>query len=201
MGVDQRRHDRYKVRLAVTYASAAEFVLDYIENLSIGGLFIAGTREFTLLEEQEVTIDLPGHGSWRVIARPVFILTAEAARKVGKNPGAGMEITVKPPGFDDALFGYLVRLGRRREVAVMVGDVPGAQQIANAGYQVLPLASLETIVSTIAKAVVPVVAVVVPADLFVAYDELLGATAGEILFAMSTAGQLGDVLARIDSLL
>jgi hypothetical protein len=201
VGTDQRRHDRYQVHLAVTYASAAEFVRDYIDNLSIGGLFIAGTREFELLKEQEVTIDLPGQGIWRVLARPVFILTEEAARRAGKSPGAGMEITVKPAGFDDAMFGYLLRLGRRREVAVMVGDVPGADRIAISGYQVLPLPSLDTIVSAIANAPVPIIAVVVPSSLFVEYGELIRRTAGEIVFPMASAGHLGDVLAKIDSLL
>jgi hypothetical protein len=185
VGTDQRRHDRYQVHLAVTYASAAEFVRDYIDNLSIGGLFIAGTREFELLKEQEVTIDLPGQGIWRVLARPVFILTEEAARRAGKPPGAGMEITVKPAGFDDAMFGYLLRLGRRREVAVMV----------------LPLPSLDTIVSAIANAPVPIIAVVVPSSLFVEYGDLIRRTAGEIVFPMASAGHLGDVLAKIDSLL
>ena len=44
MDANQRRFPRFDVRLAVRYSSASEFVNDYVENLSQGGLFIAGAK-------------------------------------------------------------------------------------------------------------------------------------------------------------
>ena len=35
MGIDQRRHPRYGVHLAVKYTNAEQFVTDYVENLSL----------------------------------------------------------------------------------------------------------------------------------------------------------------------
>ena len=43
MSSEQRRYPRYGVHLAVRYTNAEEFVADYLENLSVGGLFIAVT--------------------------------------------------------------------------------------------------------------------------------------------------------------
>src|SRR4051812_34914647 len=111
MGIEQRRHPRFAVHLAVKYATAAEFVADYIENLSAGGLFIAGAQHLKLHDLVDVVLDLPGHGQWRVVGKAVFLLDPETARRAGRKPGVGLEIVTKPPGFDDALVGYLFRLG------------------------------------------------------------------------------------------
>ena len=141
MSSEQRRHPRYGVHLAVRYANAEEFVADYVENLSAGGLFIAGANRLPLFTETDVHIELPGQGNWTVRAKSVFLIDDVAAEKIGRKAGAGFEILDKPPGFDDALLGYLLRLGRRRDHAVMVGEVPGVSLIGDAGYRVIPLES------------------------------------------------------------
>ena len=74
MGVEQRRHPRYGVHLAVRYTNAEQFVTDYVENLSTGGLFIAGANQMPLFTETDVDIELPGQGSWKVRAKSVFII-------------------------------------------------------------------------------------------------------------------------------
>src|SRR5262245_16415864 len=141
MGVEQRRHPRYGVHLAVRYSNAAEFVTDYIENLSTGGLFIAGANRLPLFTETDVEVELPGQGNWTVRAKSVFLIDDAAAETMGRQAGAGFQITTKPPGFDDALLGYLLRLGRRRDHAVMVGQIPGVELVRDAGYRVIPLES------------------------------------------------------------
>ena len=197
MGIEQRRFPRYAVHLAVTYSNAAQFVADYIENLSAGGLFIAGAHQLTLEQVVNVTIALPGRGEWQIVAKAVFILDPQLAKQTGRKAGAGMEIVGKPPGFDDALLGYLVRLGRRREHAVIAAEIPGASAIADAGYQLLPLGAPADVARALASASSNVVAVIVPPSFVTTYRQ----AAGERLFAATTPDEIADALARIDSLL
>ena len=105
VAIEQRKYARYKVRLAVSYPNAAEFVADYIDNLSVGGLFIATTKPLDILSMVSCSIHLPNHGTWTVGAKVVFIFDKAEAERTGRPQGAGLQITSKPPGFDDALFG------------------------------------------------------------------------------------------------
>ena len=202
MGTEQRRHERYATRLVVRYNKAAEFVVQYTENLSIGGVFVAGARDIELLQEIDVEIELPGQPTWRVRAKAVFVVDEATAATQGRVAGVGMEITRKPPGFEDALLGYLLRLGRRRDFAVMVGGVPGADRIADAGYRTLPLEDVSTFVNALVNASVPIIGVVVPPSSFAVYEALARTNgAGDIVFVASSVDDVVDIVARIDSLL
>ena len=197
---EQRRHERHGVRLAVRYTNAAQFVSDYVENLSAGGLFVAGAHEHELPEENEIEIELPGQGRWRMLARVVFRLDAESAAKSGRTPGVGFQILGKPAGYDDALLGYLLRLGRRREFAVMVGEVAGARLLAESGYRIVPLVADGELAAALADD--KLLAVVVPAALAVTYRERAkDARSGDVVFAVGSDAEVSDVIARIDSLL
>lgn len=200
---EQRRAPRYEVNLVVRYPSAAEFVADYVENLSKDGLFVRGAHELPLGHECEVEIVLPGQGEWKVRARVMFTLAPDAARATGRNAGAGMEVIDKPVGFEDALLGYLLRLGRRRDVVVMVGDnVPGGKAIENAGYRVQPLAAPAEIARQAEDVDVPLVAIVCAAADADGYRGLLQHTPlAERIFAVGKPAEIPDVIARIDSLL
>jgi hypothetical protein len=138
MGSEQRKHARYPVRLAVSYSTASEFVNDYVENLSQGGLFIAGAK-LEMFQITAVHIELPGSGKFTVTAKAVFVLDEANAAKLNRRAGVGMEIIEKPAGFEDALLGYLLRLGRRRDHELIVGDVPGASFFADAGFRVVTM--------------------------------------------------------------
>src|SRR5512139_2922831 len=116
---EQRKDQRFDVHLVVRYASAEQFVADHVENLSENGIVVAGA-DLPLGHEAPVEIVLPGQGEWTVRARVVFLLDRETADRAGRNPGAGMLMIEKPPGFDEALLGYLLRLGRRRDNIVML---------------------------------------------------------------------------------
>ena len=117
-----------------------------------GGFGGAGAHTVPILTETDVTIELPGQGSWQVRARSVYIIDENAAKASGRKAGAGMEITGKPPGFDDALLGYLLRLGQRRDHSVMVGDIEGIRVIRDAGYRVIPLESPEDAANLVGEA-------------------------------------------------
>jgi hypothetical protein len=200
-GDEQRRHPRFGVRLAVRYTNAQQFVADYVENLSAGGLYIAGAHLLPLGTETDVAIELPGQGSWTVQARVMFVIDQESARQASRKPGAGMEIIGKPPGFDDALLGYLLRLGRRRDHSVMVGAVPGIRHVTDAGYRVIALEPPDEAVATAGDALVHLVAILLPPDQVGAYRQALGERGESLLHPVDREDELLDVLARIDSLL
>jgi hypothetical protein len=201
MGSEQRRHPRYGVHLAVRYSNAEQFVADYVENLSAGGLFIAGANKLPLFTETDVQIELPGQGDWNVRAKSVFVIDDTAAAKMGRKAGAGFEILEKPPGFDDALLGYLLRLGRRREHAIMVGEVPGVDLITDAGYRVIPLESEDEVAIALANDDAKIVAIIVQASLVTPYRDCLGEKGKSLVFTASSVDDVVDILARIDSLL
>ncbi len=201
MGVDQRRYPRYGVHLAVRYTNAEQFVTDYVENLSIGGLFLAGAHQMPLLTETDVSIELPGQGAWNVRAKSVFIIDASAATASGRKAGAGMEIIGKPPGFDDALLGYLLRLGQRRDHSVMCGDIAGIRVITDAGYRVIALEPPEDAAKLVGDALVKLVAVLVPTDQVDYYVTRMGQPASSLVIGVRDDVDMPDVLARIDSLL
>lgn len=178
------------------YTNAAEFVADYIDNLSVGGLFIAGAHQRELLTDTEIDVELPGQGNWRVKARAVFRLEPEEAKKRGRRAGIGFQIIEKPPGYDDALLGYLLRLGRRRDFTVMAGDIPGRQQLVDSGYVVVPLA----LDAELARALTDdkLIAIAVPAELA---EPIRGYGGGDRVFGIASVDDVPDLLARLDSLL
>jgi hypothetical protein len=198
VGIEQRRHPRHNVRLAVRYANAEQFVTDYVENLSLGGLYLAGAQTLPLFTEMDVQIELPGQGTWTVRAKSVFIVDAAAAKTTGRTAGAGMEILDKPPGFDDALLGYLLRLGQRRDHTIMVGAVPGVRLIEDAGYRVIPLEPAQAAAALAVDPLVKLIGVLVRPELLGEYRDALGS---EIVYAVQSAEQIADFLAKIDSLL
>lgn len=180
MNANQRKFPRFDVRLAVRYSSASEFVNDYVENLSQGGLFIAGAK-LEMFSITAVQIELPGSGKFTVTAKTVFVLDEAAAAKLNRRAGVGMEMIERPPGFEDALLGYLLRLGRRRDHELIVGDVPGASFFADAGFRVVTM-SQEALAAVIGAAD-PEPAVSCP------------------VFRIEHASQLPDILERLDGLL
>jgi hypothetical protein len=180
MSNELRRHPRYGVKLAVRYTSASEFVNDYVENLSQGGLFIAGAK----LEMSQVTtvqIELPGSGQFTVTAKAVFILDDATAATTNRRPGVGMQMVEKPEGFEDALLGYLLRLGRRRDHELIVGDVPGGTFFADAGFRVVTMS--QDALAAVLGVSDPEPPVSCP------------------VFRVEHASQLPDILERLDGLL
>jgi hypothetical protein len=198
---DQRQHPRYGVHLAVRYSNAEEFVTDYVENLSVNGLFIAGAHRMPLFTETNVDVELPGQGTWAVRAKSVFVIDEEAAKKSGRSAGAGMKILDKPPGFDDALLGYLLRLGKRRDHTVMVGDVPGARHITDAGFRVVPLSPPELAAAEVTHEDFKLLAIVVSPARAQEYRTAVGDRGRELVYAVTREEDVHDILARIDSLL
>ena len=188
--------------LTVVYSSASEFVTEYVENLAAGGLFVAGKIDLDMLREVDVSIIAPGLPELKIRARPVYVVDPSTARSTGRPMGTGMEITTKPRGFDDALRAHLMKLGKRREVAVMVGDVPGAARFGDAGFKLIPLEPLEAIGFALSDALVPVIALIVPANLREVYASVTR-EAGALIAVYSPQRSLDveDIVTSLDRLL
>ncbi|MFH0903413.1 MAG: PilZ domain-containing protein [Pseudomonadota bacterium] len=193
------RDQRYKVHLQVRYGSAMDFVEEYAENLSRGGLFVAGAQSLSPRQEVTIEICLPGAGAFRIKAEVAHILGEEAARTLGRRPGAGLAITDAPPGFADELSRYLMRLGRRHDTVVIVGDARCSSAIAKAGYQVLPLPPPDELTAAIARCEQQVVAVLVPQTEVAFYAPVASIVgADDLLFVVDPSAAVDDILARLD---
>lgn len=195
---DYRRKDsRQDVHLAVRYQTAHEFVAEYAENLSKGGLFIRGAHELRPLQEVKVEITLPGFGEYVVVGEVAHILSAEMASRCGREAGAGLAITSAPAGFQDAISGYLQRLGRRADATVLTTVAETGAAVAAAGYSVLPAPGPEELSAWIVRAEQPVVGVIVSEGEALEYRRVAAAAgAGEIVH-VAEAG-LEALLARLD---
>jgi hypothetical protein len=199
---ENRRFERYSVRLQVKFGSALDFVAEYAENLSAGGLFVRGAHRLEPLSEAEVEITLPGYGSFKVRGRVAHIVSPELAARSGRKPGAGLEITQQPDGFGDTLGEYLRRLGRRRDVAVLAEEGPPLQLLAETGHQTAQLPSPNELVVAMARSEHPVIAVVVTRAREEMYRPVASdAGVADLIRVLDHEEELDELLGDLDRLL
>ena len=161
MSESQRREPRYRVHLNVRYQYAIDFVQEYAENLSKGGLFIRGAADLEPRAKVMVEIGLPGYGSFKVEAEVAHVLDAETAQKLGRKPGAGLAVTRSPANYERALRSYLRLLGQRRDCVVFSDDPVVIDALETAGYDSHELPPADNLTNVLAYAPKPVLGVVV----------------------------------------
>lgn len=199
---DNRKHERYAVRFQVRFKSAVDFVSEYAENLSAGGLFVRGAHRLEPHSEAEVEITLPGYGTHTVRGKVAHVVSPELAEQSGRRPGAGLEILEAPDGFGELLGEYLRRLGRRRDVAVLVEDGQPFELLEAAGYRAGSLPPPNELVVAMARSEYPVLAVVVTRareEQFRPAAEAAGV--GDLVHLLDHEEELDDLLGRLDTLL
>ena len=195
----QRRFTRHEVHLAVRFETAADFVTEYAENLSSGGLFLRGAHELDPGTIVDLELSLPGNGSYRVRATVCHILTPEVAAKVGRKPGAGLELVDLPDDFDAAMRGYLMRLGRRRDFLVLVDSDNARELFEAAGYTVELAPRPDELVATVARSDKTVAAVVVSKAVAPYYRVVADAAgADDLLLSYADGLCLRDLLPVVD---
>jgi hypothetical protein len=136
---DARRNPRQRVALSVSFRNARDFVTQYAENLSAGGLYISGAQSLEVRAEVELELELPGHGK--------FIVLAEVVHRDTR--GAGLQLTNVPPAFTEASRAYLIQLGRRTSITVYVDVEPWRGLVTTAGYRVLRVPPLPELLGTL----------------------------------------------------
>lgn len=195
----RREHEpRYLVRLAVRFVDARDYVIEYAENLSRGGLFVAGAQHLEPLEQVTIRVDLPGFGAYEVECRVAHTLSEERAAKLGRHPGAGFAIMAAPDGFEEALSQYLLVLGRRRDATVVAADDGAADLLASAGYRVERARSPESIVAAVEARARPL-AIVVPQAEAPEYRAALAATpVADLVVAIGDEGPTDALLNALD---
>lgn len=199
---DNRRHQRFAVRLQVRFKTALDFVVEYAENLSAGGVFVRGAHRLEALSEAEVVIVLPGYGEFTVRGKVAHIVSPELAAVSGRRPGAGLEIIQAPDGFREAISEYLRRLGRRRDVAVLVEEGRPLELLDAAGYRAAPLPPPNDLVVAMARSEYPVLAVVVTRareDQFRPAAQAAGV--GDLVHLLDHEEELDELLGALDNLL
>jgi hypothetical protein len=189
MGSPPLRPPRYNVNLAITFASAIEFVTEYAENLSSSGLFIRGGDGLKPLDELGVTLNLPGLGAFVVGVRVAHVMPHEVAARFNK----------RPPGFDDAMSEYLRRLGARHDHAVICHDDEPFAYFDRMGYQARAMPGMGELVGSITRSKQTVLAVVVPRGAERLFRTMLErAGADDLLHVAETAEELDALLTELD---
>ena len=182
----QRKDERFRVALSVRYGSARDYVRDYAENLSRGGLFINGAHNLQLGSRVRIELDLPGFDTFMVSAEVAHVIDPASAARLGRKPGAGLSIVQTPSGFAEAMHSYLLRLGLRRDHLVFVGDSTIRELFDLAGFQVRPLPPPISLRADIERCPVPVVGVIVTRAQFGPF------------VAAATVAKLSDLVHEID---
>lgn len=196
MGRDQRRSKRFPVQLTVRFVSADDFVVQYAENLSVGGLFVRDADHLAPLTELMVDLELPGSGNYQLRTRVAHILTPDRARAVGASPGAGLEIVAAPAGFEEKLLGYLSRLGERRGHEVLAAEDEVARAVARAGYRAEAVSPRQAAAACDRGR--PVLAVVAPSRELGTYRAALGRDRAGLLLDHPDGAELDALIARLD---
>jgi hypothetical protein len=197
---EARLQERLPVNLSVRYSTARDYVLEYAENLSVGGLFIRGATDLTRGQSVKIEMTLPGYGTFEIDAMVAHILSPEAARSCQRNPGAGFNITRQPSMFSESLRAYLLRLGQRRDHTVLVSDQSISSLLEEAGYHVRPLPLVDYLLEAVTKCERPVIGVIVPEALATEYLERATAMgAPELILPVDDPREIDDLLSKLDN--
>lgn len=200
MSTTQRFLPRYRVHLKVRYQNARDFVLEYAENLSKGGLFIRGAQNLVRREQVRVEITLPGYPPFRVLGEVAHVLDPEAADRLGRQPGVGIAVVRAPRNYDAALRSYLRLLGRRRDCLVFAEDPEVRACLEDAGYRAAAMPHAEELRAALGDATTPVLGLILDPGREHAYAAAaFAAGLSHRIHVVANPGELEGLLARLDA--
>jgi len=179
-----------------------DFVTEYAQNLSVGGLFIQGDQNLHLRQQVNVELELPGYKSFQLTAEVVHILDPESADAIGRKPGTGFTIVKSPSGFDKALSSYLERLGRRKDFVVLAANQPCLKMIKDVGFQTSPVPPTSQLVEVIKRSKDQVIAVVVSKE--IEHEYAAAAEAGGrpgLVYGIDFLEEIDGLIPRLDEAL
>lgn len=200
MSTSNRRDPRFRVHLEVRYQQAIDFVQEYAENLSKGGLFLRGGQDLQPRQSVLVEIGLPGYGTFKVEAEVAHVLDAEQAAQLGRHPGAGLAITKAPSNYRTALHAYLRLLGRRRDCVAYADQDSMIEALAAAGYDSMAIPPADELTNVLRYAPKPVLGLVVSATAEAEQAAAVNAAGmTDRLHVASTPAQLERLLPTLDA--
>lgn len=91
MGIEQRNHPRFEVKLDVTFANASERTVLTSENLSLGGVFLVAANDPAKVGD-DVTLAITVPGSVEGAANPESNATAFVGKVVHAVPPLGFGV-------------------------------------------------------------------------------------------------------------
>jgi uncharacterized protein (TIGR02266 family) len=100
----RRSFPRHTARFQVGFATDQEFVLEYAENISAGGVFVHSEQPPELETIVNVSLRLPGNAV-PVEAKGVIVhrVSKEDAARTGKHPGMGVQFLDASDSFREAI--------------------------------------------------------------------------------------------------
>lgn len=195
----KRQSERYRVNFAVRFSQARDFVQQYAENLSIGGVFVQGAHQLQPGEQVRVELDLPGYGTFVVMAEVSHVMTPEAAHETGRVPGAGLALKECPAGFTEAMRTYLLRLGQRRDYKIWATDSQLVTMLDEGGYRAEGAPPAERVVEAVSRLDLPLLGVVVPFAQVQPYRDALAVVGGAgLLVELNGTDQFDELLRLLD---
>ena len=113
-----RLFPRVPVRFRVRYSDPLEFVTEFADNISRGGLFIETLDPPEMGRSVSVVLHLPDGGQpISAAALVVHRVTMEEASRDGRTPGCGVQFLDTSDGFHERIDGYLEKLATTPESA------------------------------------------------------------------------------------
>ncbi|MBS2021067.1 MAG: PilZ domain-containing protein [Deltaproteobacteria bacterium] len=108
---EDRAFPRFPVRFRVRFSTAFDFVTEYAENISAGGLFIETLDPPELTRAVSVVLELPDGGTpISAIAIAVHRVTLERSKVTGEQPGCGVQFIDTSDGFRERIDSYIEQL-------------------------------------------------------------------------------------------
>jgi uncharacterized protein (TIGR02266 family) len=108
---EQRSTPRLTANFKVRYESFDQFLTEYTEDLSRGGMFLVTSTFLPLNSVITCELYLPGsEDKVRVIGRVAHVMNEAEARRRARKPGMGIEFLDIPREDADRLLGYLARM-------------------------------------------------------------------------------------------
>ena len=188
-----RLEPRFEVRLSVRFVEAKAFVEQYAHNLSKGGLFLAGATDLTVGQRTRVALELPGFDQVSIECEVVHVLPPGT----GRVAGAGLKFVNPDPSVSEALSGYLLTLGRRRDGQVLVYETELADELLrSAGYSVERIESPDALEGRELSAVLAIVVTEAAEGTLL---DVLAQEQRDLLFRVDPGEPLDALLSRLDA--
>lgn len=97
MSSERRQFPRVKTAFPINYINTQQFFLDYAENLSMGGVFIASNNILPVGTELELSLSLPGLPEpIKTTGRVVRVVVLENSDNGEFQPGMGIQFDELP---------------------------------------------------------------------------------------------------------